>query len=317
MNFDWFRDLSNLAQTGNFTQAAELSRISQPAFSRRIRSLENWAGITLVDRSRQPVCLTNAGVQLLEAGLQALTHIDSERRQILAAHALPDKTIVRFGAQHSIGWRLFPAWLQQLEACYGPVISRLRADDLPACLQDLEAGLLDFVFAYQSEHSQPARDYRLESELPIESIVIGHDRLMPVSRPDDNGAPCHDLSVEADQIPYLRFGDSAPISLHITPMLIEFGLDKRLNATYENSMVGALRLRACEGDGVAWLPATLIRPDIENGSLVRAGDQYLDIPLDVRLFRLPAHSNHLTREIWAFLQTTDGRATQEQPSRLI
>ena len=62
--------------TGNFSQAAELSNISQPAFSRRIKTLEAWVGVTLIDRSRQPVKLTEAGTQMLEAGLQALTRIE-------------------------------------------------------------------------------------------------------------------------------------------------------------------------------------------------------------------------------------------------
>ena len=67
MNIAWFRDLGNLAQTGNFSQAARLGNISQPAFSRRIQALEAWVGAGLVDRSRHPVKLTVAGQQMLEA----------------------------------------------------------------------------------------------------------------------------------------------------------------------------------------------------------------------------------------------------------
>ena len=61
MNFSWFKDLVHLASTGNFSRAAELSNISQPAFSRRIKALEEWVGTTLVERTRQPVTLTPAG----------------------------------------------------------------------------------------------------------------------------------------------------------------------------------------------------------------------------------------------------------------
>ena len=109
MDITLFQDLDRLNQTGNFSQAAELGNISQPAFSRRIKTLENWVGVTLVDRSRQPVKLTDAGLQMLEAGLQAQSRIEQERSQILEAQSLPDKYIVTFGAQHSIGWRFCPA----------------------------------------------------------------------------------------------------------------------------------------------------------------------------------------------------------------
>ena len=102
-----FKDLERLGMTGNFSQAAELSNISQPAFSRRIKALESWVGAVLVDRSRQPVKLTEAGRQILEAGLQSIARIEQERSQIIEAQASPDKYIVTFGAQHSISWRFF------------------------------------------------------------------------------------------------------------------------------------------------------------------------------------------------------------------
>ena len=150
MDINWFRDLAHLGQTGNFSQAAEMSHISQPAFSRRIKALEAWVGVKLVDRSKQPVRLTPPGAQMLEAGQQALLRIETERSQILEASSLPDKYVVTFGAQHSIGWRFYPTWLHAFEESYGPILSRLRADDLPNCVRDLNEGGVDFVIAYAS-----------------------------------------------------------------------------------------------------------------------------------------------------------------------
>jgi len=118
MDTSLFRDLQRLRQTGNFSQAAVLGNLSQPAFSRRIKALEAWVGATLVDRTRHPVRLTEAGTQMLEAGLQALSRIEQERSQILEAQSLPDKYVVTFAAQHSISWRFYPAWLLSLEEAY-------------------------------------------------------------------------------------------------------------------------------------------------------------------------------------------------------
>ena len=55
--------------------------------------------------------LTPAGEHMLEAGLQALSQIEQARGQILVLQALPDEYLVTFGAQHSVGWRLYRAWL--------------------------------------------------------------------------------------------------------------------------------------------------------------------------------------------------------------
>ena len=61
MNLIWLEDFLALAATGNFSRAAEERHRSQPAFSRRIRALEEWLGADLFDRSTQPARLTEAG----------------------------------------------------------------------------------------------------------------------------------------------------------------------------------------------------------------------------------------------------------------
>ena len=292
MDITHFHDLNRLSQTGNFSQAAELGHISQPAFSRRIKALEGWVGATLVDRSRQPVRLTPAGEQMLEAGLQALARIEQERSQILEAQSLPDKYIVTFGAQHSISWRFYPNWLHAFEEAYGPILSRLRADDLPICLRDLKNGDVDFVIAYAGRTDPRTGD----------SITIGKDRLIAVSKPDSNGAPLFPMEGADARTPYLRFGDAAPISQHLDPMLKAAGLHPRLQTVYENSMAGALRIRARDGGGVAWLPESLVAPDLASGILAPTGHPDWAVDLDIRLFRDKHHSNRLTRAIWSFLE---------------
>lgn len=294
MDVTLFRDLDTLRQTGNFSQAAALVNISQPAFSRRIKSLEKWVGAILVDRTRQPVALTEAGAQMLEAGLQALSRIEQERSQIREAQSLPDKYVVTFAAQHSIGWRFYPAWLQALEEAYGPILSRLRADDLPNCLNDLKQGTVDFVIAYASSEIRP------DAGQP--GVRIGSDHLIPVCKPDGKGRPIYSCEAEDIRMPFLRFGDAAPIGAHLEPVFAAHDLRRRFRTVYENSMAGALRIRARAGDGVAWLPQSLVAPDLQSGVLVRTGAPDWAIPLDILIFRNPERSNRVTRALWSFLE---------------
>lgn len=44
MDIKWIEDFLVLAEQGSFTKAAETRFVTQPAFSRRIRSLETWLG---------------------------------------------------------------------------------------------------------------------------------------------------------------------------------------------------------------------------------------------------------------------------------
>lgn len=305
MDTTLFRDLERLGQTGNFSQAAALVNLSQPAFSRRIKALEAWVGATLVDRSHQPVSLTPAGVQMLEAGQQALDRIERERSQIREALSLPDKYIVTFAAQHSIGWRFYPAWLQALEETYGPILSRLRADDLPNCLRALDQGEVDFVVAYQSKIT-------VTPNLPS-SVSIGGDQLIPVCKPDADKRPIFAFDGRDIEMPFLRFGDAAPIGSHLEPLLRSKNLKGRLKTVYENSMAGALRIRAQAGDGVAWLPKSLVAPDLENDLLVRTGDPGWEVDLDIRLHRNSRHANRVTHSIWSFLEAREGVSLLPSP----
>lgn len=297
MDISWFKNLEHLSKTGTFSLAAVRGNISQPAFSRRIKALEQWVGTPLVNRKKHPISLTNAGEQMLEAALQALDRLDYERSQIQEAETRPDKYIVTFGTQHSIGWRFYPAWLQALEDSYGDLISQLRLDDLPNCIDALNKSEIDFVIAYQSKGDA--------GQIPIsnaQSIVIGTDILLPVCKPNEAGQPLFSFdNALSPPAPWLRFGAQAWISRHIEPVMQEQGVHARLSVVYENSMAGALRTRAKDGQGVAWLPKSLVNPDIEAGFLVTTGPEAWQINLDICLYRDRMHTNTLTRDIWAFL----------------
>lgn len=241
--------------------------------------------------------LTEAGRLMLDAGRQAITRLETERAQIRESIALPDQYVVVFGAQHSIGWRFYPAWLQHFESAFGPFPSRLRADDLPRCIEDLRQGEIDFLIAYESDFAGS-----MPPTKGSETLLIGRDKLIPVSKADDMGRPLFDLSGPSDKpIPYLRFGDVAPINRHIEPMLRVHGLHDRLRVIYENSMAGALRIRVRDGAGIAWLPHSLVRPDLESGQVQIAGPSTLSIELRVRMHRLTGHANETTAAIWSFL----------------
>ncbi|MEO0327504.1 MAG: substrate-binding domain-containing protein [Pseudomonadota bacterium] len=236
---------------------------------------------------------------MMEASKQALERLEYERAQIIEAQSLPEKYIVTFGAQHSIGWRFFPAWLQAFENVYGPLITKLRADDLPSCMDDLENRCTDFVIAYESAYSKSSSPSNT-----IESINIGFDSLVPVCKPGPSGEPLFQFDEDdGPRIPWLRFGEVAPITKHIDPLLEAAQINRRLSVVYENSMAGALRIRARDGDGVAWLPYSLIAPDLEAGLLAITGKVNWRIELEVRLLRNKEYTNIVTRRIWAYLAT--------------
>ena len=67
-----------LADAGSFTRAAERMFIAQPTLSQQIRRLEEIVGAPLLQRRRDGVRLTEAGVVLLDASRAVLSLVDQE-----------------------------------------------------------------------------------------------------------------------------------------------------------------------------------------------------------------------------------------------
>ena len=53
MQLEWLEDFIELAQVRSLSRAAENRCVTHPAFGRRIRALEDWAGVALIER-KQP-----------------------------------------------------------------------------------------------------------------------------------------------------------------------------------------------------------------------------------------------------------------------
>jgi DNA-binding transcriptional LysR family regulator len=71
-----------VAEELNFTRAARKLRVAQPALSRQIRQLEDEVGVTLFERDRRGVRLTQAGGKFLE---EARAVLDQTEKAIRAA----------------------------------------------------------------------------------------------------------------------------------------------------------------------------------------------------------------------------------------
>jgi DNA-binding transcriptional LysR family regulator len=81
MEIKWVQDFLCLARNGSFSRAAEERHISQSGLSRRIRALEAWLGVELIDRSVNPACLTEAGIFFRD-------HAEEVLHQLLDARAV-------------------------------------------------------------------------------------------------------------------------------------------------------------------------------------------------------------------------------------
>ena len=86
MDTKWLEDFVSLAETRSFSRSAQLRHVTQSAFSRRIQSLEAWAGADLINRSSYPTTLTPAGEVLHAKALELLQSLQSIKSEMKDDH---------------------------------------------------------------------------------------------------------------------------------------------------------------------------------------------------------------------------------------
>ena len=147
METKWLEDFVSLAETRSFSRSAPLRHVTQPAFSRRIQSLEAWAGADLVDRSSYPTKLTPAGETLYAQALELLQSLQNTRA-MLRGHNAAGQDFIEFAVPHTLAFTFFPAWVASLRAGFGPIKSRLIALNVHDAAVRLVEGGCDLLIAY-------------------------------------------------------------------------------------------------------------------------------------------------------------------------
>ena len=101
------------ADLGSLGRAARLLQVSQPALSKRLRTLEALAGARLLERSPRGVTLTPAGTRLYVEAHKLLAQ--AEEVDSLMAGMRGEEQPVRLAASHTIAEYLLPGPLVEFE----------------------------------------------------------------------------------------------------------------------------------------------------------------------------------------------------------
>lgn len=283
METKWLEDFVSLAETRSFSRSAQLRHVTQPAFSRRIQSLEAWAGTDLVDRSAYPTRLTPAGETLYGQALEMLQALQ-HTRAMLRSHTAAGEDMIEFAVPHTLAFTFFPAWVSELREKFGPFKSRLIALNVHDAVMRLAEGSCDLLLAYH-HGSHP---FQLDAER-YDMVSLGEESIAPYSRPDAQGQPMFQLPGRPGQpLPYLGYAPGAYLGQVVDFMLKQAGTTVHLDRVYETDMAEGLKAMALEGHGLAFLPSSAVRSELRAGRLVSAappGMDNLQITMDVRLYR--------------------------------
>ncbi|MFF8404984.1 LysR family transcriptional regulator [Streptomyces sp. NPDC015684] len=160
-----------VARLGSLGAAAREVGITQPAASSRLRSMERQLGVALVDRSPRGSRLTDAGALVTDWARRV---VEAAAAFDAGARALRDRrdSRLRVAASMTIAEYLLPGWLLALHAERPDTAVSLLAGNSAKVAELLLAGEADLGFVEG-----------LTVPTGLDSVVIGHDRLIVVTAP--------------------------------------------------------------------------------------------------------------------------------------
>ncbi len=297
MHLSWFEDFLALAASGNFSRAAEARHMTQPAFSRRIRALEDWLGVELVDRAVQPFALTETGTWFVATArdqVARVSRLPADAKAVRDARA----ATLHFAATHALSLTFVPTWLRSLEARIPVAPIELMSDVLQRCEDSMLEQRVDFLLC----HAHPQVPGRRDRRFP--SAVIGHDALLPVAAPspgEKRGSRVNyrlEAGVTTD-VPILAFSAESGLG-RIVGTLRGPAIEKAGgHVVFTAHLATVLRTMALEGRGVAWLPKSLIHDDLRARRLVAAAPMSWRIALDIRIFRADEGRSPAAQAFWS------------------
>ena len=105
MEVHQLRYVCAVADTGNFSRAAERCGVAQPSLSQQVLKLEDDLGVKLFDRLGRSIRLTEAGRAFIPRARAILEQLDAARTSAAVSGKSPPSLVRPFARRYRIGER--------------------------------------------------------------------------------------------------------------------------------------------------------------------------------------------------------------------
>ncbi|GAB3989107.1 LysR family transcriptional regulator [Actinoallomurus acanthiterrae] len=271
MELQQMRYVVAVAETSNFTRAAEQCMVVQSALSHQIARLERELGAKLFDRTSRRVRLTPAGDAFLPAARQALEAADRAHAEVAAALG-EIRGRLAIGAIPTVTAVDLPAALKQFHLRHRQVRISLRSGASEELIERVRQGTLDVAFLGLPPGARPQG---------VRSRELARGDLVAMVAPDHPLADEErmDLQRLSDE-PFVDFPLGSAARAQTDEAFAAAGV--RREVAFEVTTVDFMARLIRQGLGVGMMPAAFVS----------------DLP-DLRVLRLrdaPARMEHL---IWS------------------
>lgn len=242
-----------VAETGNFTRAAQRCFVSQPSLSQQIMKLEEELDHKLFHRMGRRAVLTPAGEYFLGRARQILFELDNTTKELKDDPSIARRIVI--GAIPTVAPYILPGLLEACRRRFPHVQVDTREDFRLRLVESVIEGELDWALI-----ALPVSDRRLLVEpLFREPLLLALPPQHPLVRKES--ITIGDLAEQ----PFVLLGDSSSLTSQIQQFCGDHDFQPRV--AHRCGQVATVKALIAIGQGVSLLPELTRSPDDE-GSLV-------------------------------------------------
>lgn len=292
MKLAWLEDFLSLIELGTFSAAAERRNVTQPAFSRRIRMLEDWLGVSLVDRSGHRFAPTATATRF-EPEIRALVARNYDLRSCMRADTLADRRLA-VTMQHTLMVTHLPGWLRRFQEWEPHTAFHVHTGNVEECIQQLIRGGADLMIAYEAQRVDAGYTMSLAD---AERRALDAEALVPVVAARSDGA--RPPLIDGAALGILNYPDQSflgrVVRSHCLPTVV-----RRFNIEIvcESAFAVGLKEMCLAGLGIAWLPKGVVARELATGTLHSLADELVAPSLDIVARRLRNNPNRALADLW-------------------
>jgi LysR family transcriptional regulator, transcriptional activator of the cysJI operon len=265
MTFNSLRLFRDVIQVRSISRAATLNGISQSAASQAVQELERSLKLQLIDRSRRPFEVTEAGELCFGLCRDVLRRFEEFEADVESLKSEPEGT-VRVASIYSIGITEMSRFEARFFSRYPKAkldVTYLRPDKVyEAVAGDMvDLGLVSYPDATRDVETIAWRDEEMVASCGLAHPLCGMERVSPK---DLNG------------MDFIAFDEELPIRRNVDRYLKENQVDVRVAFHFDN--IQTIKEAVILGKGVSLLPKLALQREMDEGRM-RA------IPLTVPLVR--------------------------------
>lgn len=275
MEFDDIRAFVAVAEARSVSRAARALYLTQPAVTRRMQRLESALGVTLCDRTRRPVTLTEAGQTVLERCRRVLEAVRDVRSSSEGAAVSPRE--LRIGVAHALTEVTLTQPVERVQRRFPHVSLCLSTGWTRELLERVRARTLDgAVILLPDDERMPAG---------LDATRLGRERLVVVG-PREGSAPRFDGMASLGDVGWILNPEGCAARALLQRSLLTAGVRMRVAVetyTYDLQLALVARQR-----GLSLVPARILARSPLRSRLRVRHIRGLDFPLTIWAVRSPA-----------------------------